>query len=232
MINSLVKMNMIRMILLLTFVCFGMVTVKAQNWRYGNQINDYYYHDWSFTAGVNVIEDANQTIGGITNPGLYWNFSKPFYIGTEYYLNNKFSFNLLISVNQYSESKQIDLLLILEGHEASYFAVDLGTKFYFRDLLNSYKFDPFVFVGFGYTNIGSYVGKSIDKTDEKIVAIDSMGRPTIDGGIGFNFWFSQKWGLSMSMIAKYGIATRGHIKASNEISNHLQYTIGGVYFLN
>lgn len=240
-------MNFKKIASLLVFICLGINFVNAQlggtQWRTGEQFNEVYDHNWSIGAGVNIVEDGNKVIGGIIDPGKYWNFSRPFYVNAEYYLNNKFSFNAMISMNQYNEGKHIDHVYILEGHEASYFAVDLAAKYYFRDLIKTYMFDPYVFAGFGFTNIGNYKGEPVNEYNltypDKIevdadgnFVVPAIGRMTINAGIGFNFWFSQNWGLNLNLAGKWGIATGDQDKGGNKISNQKQYALGVVYFLS
>ena len=230
-------MNTKKTLLIIAVLGFFISTTNAQtnsSWRSGKQVNDTYHHNWSFGAGVNIVDDGNQILGGIGDPNKYWNFSRPFYISAEYYLNNMFSFTSMVSINQYKADKQIDGVIILDGHEASYFAFDLGSKYYFRDLIKTYKFDPYVFLGFGFTNIGKYQGKAIDKyyPGQDILVVPSIGRMTINGGPGLNVWFSQTWGLNLNLAGKWGIATGDHEKKGNDISNQKQYSLGVIYFLN
>ena len=140
----------------------------------------------------------------------------------------------MVSMNQYKADKHIDALYIIEGHEASYFAFDLAAKLYFRDWLKTFKFDPYISAGIGFTNIGEYKGIPEDKyaPDQSVVSIESIGRPTVNTGIGFNIWFSQTWGINLNMAGKWGVATGDQEKTLNDVSNQLQYTMGVVYFLN
>ena len=210
-------MNTKKIVLIIAVLGFFISNTHAQNnnsWRSGKQVNDTYDHNFSFSAGVNIVEDGNQIFGGFLNPSEYWNFSRPIYLSAEYYLNNKFSFNAMFSLNEYKADKQIDLLYILEGQEASYLAFDLATKLYFRDWLNTYKFDPYIMAGLGFTNIGAYQGIPVDEyaPDQSIVVVPSVGRLTVNAGIGFNVWFSQTWGLNFNAAGKWGIATGDHKK--------------------
>ncbi len=230
-------MNTKKTLLIIAVLGFFISNIHAQSdteWRSGKPVNDTYDHNWSFSAGINIVEDGNEIFGGFTNPNEYWNFSRPIYVNAEYYLNNKFSFNAMVSLNQYKAGKHIDHLYIVEGQEASYFAFDLATKLYFRDWIKTYKFDPYISAGFGFTNIGAYQGVPVDEyaPDQSIRTIESIGRPTANAGIGFNIWFSQTWGFNLNMTGKFGIATGDYEKGGNKISNQLQYAMGVVYFIN
>jgi len=168
---------------------------------------------------------------------------QPLALNAEYYLNNKFSFNAMFTMNKFKEGKNIDdLAHIIKGHEANYFAFDLATKLYLRDWLKTYKFDPYVFAGFGYTSIGAYKAKPIDYiTPRDYVELDedgnfvvpSIGRLTVNAGLGFNVWFSQTWGLNFNLAGKWGMGN-GDYDAGSPLgtSNQTQTSLGVIYFLN
>jgi len=234
-----------RIVILLAVLGFFISNINAQSdteWRSGKQVNDVYSHNWSFGAGINMIDDSGSDLGSIPDYTNRYSFGIPFYINAEYYLNNKFSFNAMLSINKYNEDTNVDnLAYIIEGHEATYFAADLSAKFYFRDLIKTYKFDPYVFVGFGFTNIGDYKAEPIKYTtapdyveldEDGNFVVPAIGRMTFNTGIGFNVWFSQTWGLNFNMAAKFGIGTSEHERGPNSVSNQLQYALGAVYFLN
>lgn len=215
----------------------------GQGFESRSGIHDYYHNNWSIGAGFNAVDDSGSGLfGAIPSYTNRMSFSIPFYVNAEYYLNNMFSFNAMISFNQYKKDTNVDnLAYIIEGHEASYFAFDLATKLYFRDQFNSYMFDPYIFVGFGYTNIGAYKAKQIDRiTPPDYVELDengnfvvpAIGRMTVNAGVGFNIWFSQTWGLNLNMAGKWGMGTSEHENGPNSISNQLQYALGAVYFFN
>ncbi|MDN3641802.1 hypothetical protein QWY87_03765 [Lutimonas halocynthiae] len=215
-------MKIIKSISLLLFLSFWAVGVNAQ--KVGAQFNENYEKNWSFGAGFNVVDDSGEVIGGISNPSENWNFSMPFYLSAEYYLNNEFSFIAMISTNKYQEGKVYNKAYIVDG-DASYFSADLNAKFSFRDIMRSYKFDPYVFLGFGYNSIGEF--KAVKKDfPYDIYESPAIGRLTINTGLGFNYWFSQTWGMNLNLAAKLGA------NGNEEHNNHKQFSLGAVYFLN
>ena len=124
-------MKFIKSISLLLFLSCWAVSMNAQRVGPSSQINDNHQNDWSFGAGFNIVDDSGVTFGGIANVWDNWNFSRPFYVSAEYYLNNKFSFMAMLSTNRYKEGKRVDNGYIIEGSEANYFAADLNAKFSF-----------------------------------------------------------------------------------------------------
>ena len=235
-----------RIVILLAVLGFFISNINAQSdteWRSGKQVNDVYSHNWSFGAGINMVDDSGTKLGAIPDGGKRMSLGIPIYANAEYYLNNKFSFNAMISLNKYTEGVVVDkMAIILKDHEASYAAFDLAAKLYFRDWLKTYKFDPYVFVGFGYTNIGGYKGEPVDyvnipdyvEIDENgNIVVPTIGRMTVNTGVGFNIWFSQTWGLNLNLAGKWGMGN-GDYEAGSPLgtSNQMQYAFGVVYFLN
>ena len=216
-------MNTIKSISLLLFISFWAVSVNAQ--RYSTSPRENYQNDWSFGAGINLVDDSGKPIGGISDPDLYWNFSRPFYVSAEYYLNNKFSFMTMVSFNAYNEGKQIDEAILLPGEKADYFAIDLVAKYSLRDLLQTYKFDPYVSLGFGVASIGSFKALHYDNGVETLRDVEAKTNFNIVGGFGFNYWFSHTWGLNMNFAGKWNTS-------SSFKTNHKQYALGVLYFLN
>ena len=185
------------------------------------QINEYHQNDWSFGAGFNIVNDSGETFGNLSDN---LNFSVPFYVSAEYYLNNKFSFMAMLSTNKYKEGKLVENGYIVGG-DASYFSADLNAKFSFRDILNSYAFDPYVFLGFGYNSIGSFTTVRKEYPYE-IQEFESGGRLMINGGLGFNVWISQNWGVNLNLAGKW------YASGSKGTNNHKQYSLGAVYLLD
>lgn len=201
-------------------------SVKAQTGvNFQNMARENYEKNWSFGAGINVVDDSGEGLGGIRNPNLYWNFSRPFYVSAEYYLNNEFSFMAMFSLNAYKEGKQIDNAIVMDGEEAGYFAADLMAKYSFRDVLQTYKFDPYFTAGFGLSSFGAFMAEFTEYGETTIRDIKSTTDFTINAGFGFNYWISNTWGLNMNLMGKWN--TGNDFK-----SNVKQYSLGAVYFLN
>ena len=213
------------------YVCFvlaGLLTSSilaqtGQTFDYDNTRADY-RHNWSFGAGVNIIDDSGEIFGGIQNPDDYWNFSTPFYISAEYYLNNEFSFLAMLSMNGFDEGKQIDNAVVIEGEEADYYSADFLAKYSFRDVIKSYKFDPFVGFGFGYSSLSSFKTLYEEYGESTVRDIPSSNSFTINGAAGFNYWISNSWGINMNIMGKWNTDT-------DFDDNLKEFSLGAVYFL-
>ncbi len=194
--------------------------------------------NWSIGVGINVIDDSGQEGRYI---GKNWNYSLPFTLSAEYYINTKFSVNALFSMNSFEEDKKIDGNFIVKDFEASYFAADLAFKFYLREWFRTPVLDPYIFVGGGYTIIGDYrVSAGIDKEfnpetqdlDENgNLIVPEIGRITFNTGLGMNIWISNNWGLTGAITGKWGFESGDYEKGPNSISNQIQYTTGVLYLL-
>lgn len=257
-------MNFKRTILILIVVSIWVSSVNAQSIEEKNsdtiqsvdeknskktksknrKINDSYDGNWSIGVGVNVVDDSGKKFKDF-NTSENWNFSMPLTVNVEYYNNNILSFAIMLSFNEYVAGKNIDDTgFIIKDFEASYMAVDFATKFYLRDFFHTSKFDPYGFLGFGYTKIGAYKSdpfeNNILRDDLDHIAIDEngyldipdIGRITINGGIGFNFWFSRIWGVNFNMAGKFGIGTSENKRGPNSVSNQMQYSLGTHFLLN
>ncbi len=204
---------------LTTTILFSLVCIhflSAQEWS--ERANDHYENDWSFGVGMNAVDDSGFMTKELFNIKENWNLGIPIYISAEYYRNNKFSFAANLSFNKYNEGKTVDHATVLKDHEASYIAFDLAAKYSFRDLLKTHAFDPYVFLGPGFTNIGEH------KTDATNLLVPSKGRMTFNVGVGFNYWLSKNWGLNMNALGKYALVS--------DATNHKQYSLGVLYFIS
>ncbi len=207
-------MNKIKLTSLFIITGFCLNTMYAQ-------INDP-SEKWVFGLGLNIVQDD---ISGV-NSKVANNFSTPFILSAEYSLNNHFSFNGSLSFNKYIAGKSVDSRIVQEENEANYVAFDLITKFNFLNLNNNnYKFEPYVFGGLGYTNIGSYV--ALKNNDNQLLEIPAVGRLTINTGFGANYWFSKSWGMNVNLIGKFGIELKEY--EYDYVSNQMQFSIGLIY---
>ena len=178
---------------------------------------------WSLIFGLNVVEDdASWNLTNIFHDASS-NFSNPYFVGIEYYTSNNLSVNTTFSFNKYVEGKQIDGGVIQKGKEANYFAVDASLKYSFQELLNTSVFDPYLFAGLGYTSIGEHTGLYGDG----LRTLPTIGRLTLNFGAGANFWISDTWGVNLNAMGKSGVKQDKY--KNDEISNQLQFSLGGIY---
>ena len=193
--------------------------------------------DWSFGFGFNVVDDGGVILGGLFEGKKYNHFHMPFTINAEYFYDSQWSFTTTLSFNKYMEGKIVDRRgTILKDEEPGFFAIDLGAKFYFRDIFNDYKFEPYVFSGFGFTSIG---GHKIDPYKSEVpgaVTVDTDGKwnipatsnLTFNVGLGTNYWINKNWGVNVNAAAKWGFKGK---KYEDIISNYTQFSFGGFYCL-
>lgn len=174
--------------------------------------------DWLFHLGVNVVRDPGGNKSLDIFNGDYSNFSNPLTVGIEYFNNTKFSFIGSVSLNKYIAGKFIDGAVILKDKEASYLSVDWATKYNFLQPLTSNAFEPYVFLGLGYTKTDSFTTSAR--------TVPSVGRLTINSGFGANYWLSNSVGLSLNLAAKFGVKSE---KYKEYISNHTQVSFSVFY---
>lgn len=211
----------------------------------GNKRVNSYLGNWSFGVGINVVDDSGTKFRDPLNTTENWNISSPYTISIEYFLDNQFSFVAGASMNKYVEGKNIDSTgVVIKGFEPNYLAIDFSTRFYFGDIFTNYTFDPYIFLGIGYTTIDAYKSKPfpnallrddidhITLDDEGNFDVPAIGRITLNAGLGFNYWFAEQFGLNLNLASKVGMASGEFKTGPNSVSNQLQYSLGVIYFIN
>lgn len=214
----------------------------------GNKRVNSFYGNWSIGAGINSVDDSGTEGKNIFNFEENWNTTFPFTFSIEYFIDNQWGISLVGSTNKYVSGKNIDNTgLIIEGFAADYLAIDMNARFYFGDLFTNYKFDPYVFLGVGHTTIGAYksdpfeIDIPIDQDVPTIIYdipidengfydVPEIGRITLNGGAGFNYWFAKKWGINFGFTGKVALPNGEYKKGPNSVSNHAQFTLGIIYF--
>ena len=121
------------------------------------------------------------------------------------YLSNNFIFAVTGSLNKID--KWGDVIDPDTGAESvnyvddlTYYAFDGTVRYSFGDLLNSKSFEPYLGVGGGYT------------------WIDDIGAGTINGSLGFNYWFSKQIGLNLQSTYKSSF--------EDYLTDHFQHSLG------
>lgn len=215
----------------------------------GNKRVNRFYGNWSLAAGINAVDDSGTKGANFFNTEENWNSSSPFTASIEYYIDNQWSVSVTGSVNKYVSGKNIDSTgVIVQGYAADYLAVDLATKLSLGDLFSSYAFDPYIFIGFGYNQIGSYkldpfffdLPVDLDVLPDEIngIPIDEngyydipeIGKITLNGGAGFNYWFAKTWGVNFNFTAKFAIESGEFKLGPNSVSDQAQFSLSLMYF--
>ncbi len=161
--------------LLASLLVFGLTSVQAQDAN----------NPWAIGIGVNAVDTFPTGDDGgfgedFFNVGDHWNILPSVSrLSVGRYIGGGFVFEAAGSVNQ------IDKLGDLSVDDLSYYALD-GTVIYsLRAALNDGWFDPFLGAGGGYT------------------WLDEQGFGTLNGTLGFNFWFSDNIALNLQSTYKH-----------------------------
>ncbi|RNC92365.1 MAG: OmpA family protein [Allomuricauda sp.] len=163
---------------------FGLSNVHAQDEN----------NPWQVSVGVNAIDvyptndaSAAYPTGDLFdeyfNANDHWNIIPSVsYIGVSRYIGDGFSVGARGSLNR------IETLGGLAVDDLSHYALDGTIKYNFR---KNAKLDPFVEVGGGYT------------------WVDEIGAGTVNGGLGFNYWFNDNFGVTLQTQYKHAFETYG-----------------------
>ena len=237
------KINKTLIIALLVIFCTNILSAQTENIKTPRQkekerkqlkrMNDTIKGHWIIGAGVNLVEDGGKLLVFNSEHG---HFSMPFTVNAEYFASSAFSFTGTFSMNQYVEGKYVNNKgTILKDEEPTYLAFDLGTRLYFRDIMDDYTFDPYLFSGLGYTNFSAHtiIGKGgnipegVSVDPEGNWELPSIGNLTFNFGAGANIWLSQHWGLNLNAAAKFAIKPK---KYESIVTNQLQFSLGAFYY--
>ena len=175
----------IAMIALFAFVTVSNVSAQDSN------------NPWAVSFGVNALDyRAGTELGDIAKDYLGtsdWDvLSSVSRISVEKYLKDGFSLQVAGSLNR------------LESD--FYYAIDANVKYDVNKLVDfafgstTQWFDPYVYLGGGYT--------SIDKTGEAMLNV----------GVGFNTWFTETVGLNFQSGAKR--------QFTDKVKDHFQHSLG------
>ena len=163
---------------------------------------------WVVGFGVNAVDmRGGRAFENLVKDGLGtadWNILPSISrISAEKYLNDGFTLQLAGSLNTIEtgfDGKDVDYL---------YFAIDANVKYDLDPLVNmifngtTQYFDPYVYLGGGYTSI------------------DSEGTGMLNAGVGFNLWVNENLGLNFQTGAKHAF--------TDDVRDHFQHSIGLVF---
>tara|TARA_B100000809_G_scaffold256935_1_gene297658 strand:+ start:8565 stop:9941 length:1377 start_codon:yes stop_codon:yes gene_type:complete len=197
-------MKKVKVIILGMLLLSGLVKVQAQD-------ED---NKWAVTAGLNIIDITHvkaTDIVGLAKDYLGpkdWNIGAPS-VSVSRYLNYGISAKLDASYNKITT---FEVEGDFEDGDVNFYSFNLSGLY---DLNNWFGetgwFDPYVFVGVGYT---VQTAKSGDLT--------GIGA---NAGLGFNSWLNDKWGIS-AVSGAYNPVT-GNLKGYFQHSLGVIYKFGG-----
>ena len=158
---------------------------------------------WQISVGVNAVD--LYPVGEDAPLGDY--FDEFFNLNDHYnivpvlskftlskYIGDNFSFGIGGSVNK------IDKVGDATADDLSYIAADAIIKYDLGAVLGWNKIDPYLGVGGGYT------------------WVDDIGAGTLNGSLGLNYWFSEKFGLTAQTSYKHSF--------EDYLPKHWQHSIG------
>ncbi len=158
---------------------------------------------WALGVGVNAVD--LYPVGEAAPLGEYF----------DEYFNLTDHYNYLPSLSSISVSRYLSDGFVLSvagtineinkigdssANDLSYYAVDGTVKYSFSKLLNKSWLEPYLGVGGGYT------------------WVDQIGAGTLNGTLGFNFWFSENIGLTVQSSYKHAF--------EDYLPKHFQHTAG------
>ena len=190
-------MKKLKIIFLAVFLLVGISKVQAQD-------ED---NKWAVSAGLNIVDITHAKATDVVNlakdylgPGD-WNIGAPS-ISVSRYLNYGLSVKLDGSYNK------LTTFLDVDGDDVNLYSFNLSGLY---DLNNWFGetgwFDPYVFVGAGYTVQTPPAG--------------NMSSITANAGLGFNSWLNDKWGIS-AMSGAYNPVT-------GDLKGYFQHSLGVIY---
>lgn len=195
------KQLKLAMLAMLAFLTFSNVNAQDENnpWVVGFGIN---------TIDVRTASDFGDYAKDYIGTSEWGSNTLPSIsrISVDKYLNDGFSLQLAGSINKvktFATKNDIDEL---------YWAIDLVAKWDLNHLIGDTAWwDPYVYVGGGYTDFGRVEGTDF---------VDG-GEGTLNLGAGFNIWFSENVGINFQTGAKKEFA--------DKVQDHFQHSLGLVF---
>lgn len=160
---------------------------------------------FSISAGTNIIDNSN----GNEVP---WDidraeFKTPFFIEVERRFNEHIAVSVMGTTNKFELTRLDALGTGYVTNTYDFLAFDIAGKFYFDD----YLFDT--------DNIDLYAGLGLGYHD--VAEGDAF---TANLNLGFNYWLTDRFGLSFQAIGKKGIG-----EEILYVGNYYQYHVGASY---
>lgn len=166
--------------------------------------------EWIFGLHGVVVDDDGRTFNGLFDVAKGWNFNPyPSRISAERSLDKDWRVEVAASYVKYAAGKILNE--VSQNTSSSFIAVDINAKY---KVFNFFDFkhdiiDPYTVSGLGFAYRNALLKKS---------------SPTLNLGIGCNFWLYEDFGLNVQTTAKF--------KLNFGSSNYLMHSIGVVYRLN
>ncbi|CAM1342809.1 OmpA family protein [Tenacibaculum amylolyticum] len=195
------KQFKLAMLAMIAFLTFSNVNAQDENnpWVVGFGIN---------TVDVRYQSDFGDYAQDYIGTGEWGNNTLPSIsrISVDRYLNDGFSLQLAGSINK------VKTYIVEDDIDELYWAIDLVAKWDLNNLFGDTAWwDPYVYVGGGYTDFGRMVNGSFVEG----------GEGTLNAGAGFNVWFNENIGVNFQTGAKKEFA--------DKVQDHFQHSLGLVF---
>ncbi|HEY0091462.1 MAG TPA: OmpA family protein [Flavobacterium sp.] len=153
---------------------------------------------WAVTFGANAVDTRVSAASPIEdqfseffNARDNWNILPSLsFVTVSKYIGHGLSFGVTGSVNKITRFVQHknmgDNNFVYNPGDIPYYGADGIIKYSLMNMLGSKWFDPSIHIGGGYTWLG-----------------EESGSGTVNGGLGFTFWFTEMVGLSLQSTYKH-----------------------------
>ena len=173
------------------------------------------------TIGTNAVDFYPANIPGMTTPAGYST------VWFEQFFNANDHYNVMPAINSLSVGGWLGKGFVLEGSvsmnnitklgdieidEDFYMALGALVKYDFSRLTGSWgNFEPYLSAGGGYVTIGD------------------NDAATIDGGIGINYWFNDRVGVTLNTKYKHTLVDEPHVSNPDVALQHWQHSLGFIF---
>jgi len=175
---------------------------------------------WALSFGINAMDTRISAASSFEDQMSHyfkfkdnWNYIPSIsYVSVEKYLGSGFSFGLTGSINKIDKFVQFKSAdgeyNVFNPGDLDYYGIDGAVKYSFQNLLKSKWFDPSLHVGGGYSFYGDHSGG------------------TVNGGLGFTFWFTEKFGLMFRSTYKHSFDDERRSRIEFDLPSHMQHFAG------
>ncbi|MDX1270573.1 OmpA family protein [Bizionia paragorgiae] len=159
---------------------------------------------WTASFGTNVINNPVRDLPGEEGRFKTWNWNAGgFRLSVGHIITNRLYFEGVASLNTVTDNYKT-----YADDKHTYASIDGMFKYHVTRGL--FSLDPYVTLGGGYT--------WLDTSNRNL---RTVGSPTINGGVGVNFWLSSSFGFTAQTQYKYALETYG--------LKHFQHSAGITY---
>ena len=189
---------------LVVLLCLSVSTLLAQNELQRITSKDSIIKSsWNFGLGYNIVDDSGDAFGNLVDIQEQWNTTAlPNRIAIGRYFKSGIGLEAIGGYNKYQIGKRIEGRINTE--QIDYFSIDTRVSYDLNRIFGGKGwFDPYIGVGFGYTDA------------------NKEGTTTYNAVVGFRTWITDQWGIDLNSSGKWRTGDTG--------TNHIQHAAGVVY---